>query len=263
MYTRVLLLTSLFLTLFTLSSYAVSDEAKKLLEAIKNKKENALAIDRPTTSELHNAVLLGNQVVVNQLLFSGKGDVNFIDCNGETPLDVANRIKSRGPLYESIRFDLLRYRAKTAQDLADEKEEMNFAQTDVPAFFRAVDDGNVEKLNEFLRQGIDPNMKQNGEVALHRAVRLNKPEVVWVLSQFKGIDLDARNTDGKTPLEVAQSNHLQRITNSLQAASVLKSEKKGTSSSSGSYSDGTSGPIHVRGYYRKDGTYVKPHGRKR
>ncbi|MBO9592406.1 MAG: hypothetical protein J7599_05800 [Niabella sp.] len=37
--------------------------------------------------------------------------------------------------------------------------------------------------------------------------------------------------------------------------------KARSSGSSDTYTPGTGGPVHVQGYYRKDGTYVRPHTR--
>lgn len=41
----------------------------------------------------------------------------------------------------------------------------------------------------------------------------------------------------------------------------IKYNKKSSGTSSYSTSNSGSGTVHVKGYYRKDGTYVKPHNR--
>jgi hypothetical protein len=48
----------------------------------------------------------------------------------------------------------------------------------------------------------------------------------------------------------------------IQARGTLATEKKPGSFTSGG-SSGSSGPVYVHGYYRKDGTYVRPHYRRR
>ncbi|MGJ7032638.1 hypothetical protein [Niabella hirudinis] len=53
-----------------------------------------------------------------------------------------------------------------------------------------------------------------------------------------------------------KNNYFQK-----KKAAESSSYKAGSSESSDTYKPGTGGPVHVRGYYRKNGTYVSPHTR--
>lgn len=54
----------------------------------------------------------------------------------------------------------------------------------------------------------------------------------------------------------AKNNYFQK-----KEADDESSYKASSSGSSDTYKPGTGGPVHVRGYYRKNGTYVSPHTR--
>lgn len=56
-----------------------------------------------------------------------------------------------------------------------------------------------------LEAGADPNatVAESGNTVMHEAVRLRKPEVIRVLAEA-GVNLDAKNREGLTPLELAE-----------------------------------------------------------
>ena len=64
-----------------------------------------------------------------------------------------------------------------------------------------------------------------------------------------------RRSDG---VEVA--GHVRCMTNEFEGEPYVQPRSLGTSPA---YSPGVGGPVHVRGHTRKDGTYVRPHTRRR
>lgn len=71
-------------------------------------------------------------------------------------------------------------------------------------FFRAVNVDNASGVRAALEQGIDPNIRDPyGQVALYLAIRDDSPEVLDVLWSWPGVDFNARNRVGETPLMMA------------------------------------------------------------
>ncbi|UFS56785.1 ankyrin repeat domain-containing protein [Comamonadaceae bacterium M7527] len=67
--------------------------------------------------------------------------------------------------------------------------------------------------------GADPNLRlANGNTALHEAVSLPAPRIAQVLLRQPGVDLDARNKAGETPLMLAVLRGQVALAQSLIAA---------------------------------------------
>src|SRR5690606_28762906 len=63
----------------------------------------------------------------------------------------------------------------------------------------------LDLIRLLLEAGADPNatVAESGNTVMHEAVRLRKPEVIRVLAEA-GVNLDAKNREGLTPLELAE-----------------------------------------------------------
>ncbi|KAJ3108785.1 hypothetical protein HDU96_007435 [Phlyctochytrium bullatum] len=71
-----------------------------------------------------------------------------------------------------------------------------------PHLFLALEEHNLHILRLILECGADMTIRYNGETALHRAARKNRPECLKVLLEF-GADIEARSDEGVTPLGTA------------------------------------------------------------
>jgi ankyrin repeat protein len=71
-------------------------------------------------------------------------------------------------------------------------------------FFRAVNVDNASTVTELLARGFDPNTRsESGQVALYLAMREDAPKVAAALLASPGLDVDATNAAGETPLMMA------------------------------------------------------------
>lgn len=71
-------------------------------------------------------------------------------------------------------------------------------------FFRYVNVDNASGVRQLLKEGFDPNtLSEKGQVGLYLALRDGSPKVVDVLLSQPGIQLDAVNAAGETPLMMA------------------------------------------------------------
>ncbi|OQR87089.1 hypothetical protein ACHHYP_09562 [Achlya hypogyna] len=79
-----------------------------------------------------------------------------------------------------------------------------FTATDLRHFFEAVASGDEARANEWLAQGINPNVANDaGETPLHVAVRCDHRKLLELLLQATGVDATVCNKHGDTPLIAA------------------------------------------------------------
>lgn len=257
--------------------YGISEEAKKILDNIKKQNQNEQIINSkpsvqaevPAESQfdkfsLHTSVKNGDRLAVNRILESKAVDINLIDSNGETPMDIATKLRDVDSVFESIRFELSLYEAKTSKEIKEITKQENFIKTGGQDFFQAIANEDLSKLNEFLNRGFIPNGKYQNEGPLHFAIRLNKPKVVSLLLKFPGIDVNEKDIAGATPLDVARMYNQNAIVEMLKKAHAEGTRKVTPQNNvTGKTTSSDGGPVHVKGYYRKDGTYVRPHSRRK
>ncbi len=87
---------------------------------------------------------------------------------------------------------------------------------DLPLLYYAVIGGYQELGDYLLAKGAEVNAGEGSTTPLHGAVMCNQPGIVgWLLEH--GADPQAKNYEGKTPLQLAEEKGLQDIINRLQA----------------------------------------------
>jgi pectate lyase len=181
----------------TALDYAVEKGHKDVVELLINKGADvnveiigATGYSLKGNTPLHTAVRMANKDIV-ELLINKKADVNVKNDSGQTPLDIILKRPqyqiSRNPNHAEIR-DML---------LANGAEILSIHQ--------AVHLGDLEKVKEFLEQGIDINAKdENGQTSLYIAVRNDNKEIVKLLID-KGADANVKDAQGGSPLYIAVS----------------------------------------------------------
>jgi ankyrin repeat protein len=88
-------------------------------------------------------------------------------------------------------------------------------------FFRAVNVDNAGGVKQALDRGMDPNARsEQGQHALYLAIRDESPKVVALLLSWPGVDLDAANSAGETPLMMAALKGDLPVMNELLAKGV-------------------------------------------
>jgi hypothetical protein len=97
--------------------------------------------------------------------------------------------------------------------------------------------------------------KEAAAVARAKAGPPKKPGYAQTVEEFKA-NMEAENA--KTAEERAAAKARAEA-----LAATAEPLSAGAAASSITSSDSPRGPIQVKGYYRKDGTYVRPHTRKR
>ncbi len=71
-------------------------------------------------------------------------------------------------------------------------------------FFRAVEVDNADRVESLLKQGFDPNTRDDkGQVPLYLALRSPSPRVAAVLLRAPKLEVDATNNAAETPLMMA------------------------------------------------------------
>lgn len=154
-------------------------------------------------SALHWAALKGHQAIVGLLLAQG-ADVTLRNNDGETPLQVAERAKQE----EVAR--LLRATGGPA------------APSGGGSIFEAAKAGDVEGVRKLLAQS--PALLNQGDVAfgatpLHWAALRGQADVTKLLLA-QGADVNVRNKDGETPLQVAERAKRSAVAQLLKGAAA-------------------------------------------
>ncbi|GAA3965988.1 ankyrin repeat domain-containing protein [Allohahella marinimesophila] len=99
-------------------------------------------------------------------------------------------------------------------------------KTDATAVLSAVSKGDTQRLVNQLAEGADPNVisPENQETPLHIAARRGDSRAVQALAA-SGADLDARSSDGATPLALAITNgHLSTSKALIRAGARVNTE---------------------------------------
>ncbi len=71
------------------------------------------------------------------------------------------------------------------------------------------------------------------------------------------------NDSARPPMEAADPREAADTGRDASERSTVERERSSSSSRGGSIKSSSGGPVRVKGYYRKDGTYVAPHTRSR
>lgn len=67
---------------------------------------------------------------------------------------------------------------------------------------KAAEDGDLEAVGALVRSGVDVNVKDQGETALHRAAKKNRQKIIEFLLA-RGANVNAKDGYGNTPLNIA------------------------------------------------------------
>ena len=131
---------------------------------------------------IHQAAKKGNIEAVKQHLAAGT-DMNAIDLNGMTPIDLADG---------EIAALLLKHGGKTGEELS---------------IYIAAMSGNIEAVKQHLNDGAEVNAKNSdGRTPLHLAAEGGHGEIVELLI-LKGANVNAKNDGGETPLDWATMSY--------------------------------------------------------
>ena len=95
--------------------------------------------------------------------------------------------------------------ARAVLELGADAEERD--ERGATALMVAASWGHVDVCRLLLERGVDVNAAdEGGDTALHEAVRADELDVAEALGEWPGVDLDAKNKHGCTPLHVASHN---------------------------------------------------------
>jgi len=139
---------------------------------------------------LHDAAIRGNNNVVTFLLDKG-ADLDFETWDGVTALHLA---ASKG--FTAVIETLLQRGAKLEAPGSSHKDR---------PLHRAVGGGSIDAVKLLLSHGATIAADKYGYTPLHTAAAVGNVAVARLLIDH-GATLDATNEDGKTPLDVAESN---------------------------------------------------------
>ena len=156
---------------------------------------------------LHIAVLKGNVELGNVLLATSKCDVNIINREGQTPLDIA--IKRQGNM--QLRNNLICMLLKQQNECCN------------TVLHHAAIKGYVDicKLCLTRKYWCDPNLKNSdGSTPLHLAVFHNRIEIAQILAANKHCSPNVTDRLGNTPLHVAV------LKGSTELISIVMSNKQ-------------------------------------
>lgn len=168
-------------------------------------------------------------------------NLNSINKNGETPLDVANRLKRT----ENIRL-LRKHGGKTGEELkageAAQPEQTIPKEIDI-SIHDAAQNGDIEAVKKFLSDGIDVNVRRgDGMTPLHWAA-LGGYKNMSELLIAKGADVNAKNEDSWTSLHFAAEGH-----KSKKEIAKLLIDKGADVNAKGKYEET---PLHQAAFWAK------------
>ena len=230
--------------------------------------------DNSGETPLHTATREDHPVLALALLTAGADASTPHAQSGETPLDMATRL---GTLKSAAA--LLNHNAPRILTSADDNPADAVDENGQTALHRAAADNDANQIVTLLRLGADPNIRDEdgdialisalkaghtepiryllgnnganpalpdnrGDTALHWAARLNMHRVAAALVDEIRFDMNARNTDGQTPLDVAS------LSGSVEAAAILirRNAPRGVTTASDNPANGKDGagnaPLH-------------------
>lgn len=169
-----------------LAFFGVPGKAKRLLEqgAKINSQENALGV-----TPLHCAIYQGNDEMVEFLLENGANG-NATTADGQTALHIATQRGHR----------------KCMKLLFSQHVDLNLVdETGASCLHAAVGTATEESTIPLLvkhKAGLNFQNPNNGNTALHLAVKFRRPRIILFLIE-KGAVIDAANDEGITPLQLA------------------------------------------------------------
>ena len=162
-----------------------------------------------------------------EALLRGGADANARDAFGQTALMYAAGAGHRPVAEELIdagaQVDARNRNNKTASDLAEARGHAALAALLRNArLFLAARDGDLDKLNELLDSGVDPNALLRDELtALMIAALYDRPQVVAALLR-RGAYPDAQNATGWTALAIAERKGHEEVARLLRQGRIEK-----------------------------------------
>lgn len=126
---------------------------------------------------------------------------------------------------------LLRYQwpSWTNDMVEDKAQEIMDQAVRTVAFHQAVEDGDLDLVEELIKNGIDPNVRGCDSSALHAAVAMQHTEIVALLLAHENIKVDVSDSEGRTPLWVAASDgHPEIVKMLLDTGRVNPRHKSGS-----------------------------------
>lgn len=165
-------------------------EEQKIQELNKEKKlKTQVSLD--LFDNLLSAIKKNDPNLVKKIL-EQKVDINHLSDNGESPLDLAIKLKHRRKIVKL----LLKYGARV---------DLKNAQGDYP-FHIAAEQGDTKIIKFLIKNQANINVQDNsGNTPLHRAV-LNEDEDMVEYLIKKHADVSLKNHDKNTPLHIATMN---------------------------------------------------------
>ena len=119
-------------------------------------------------------------------------DVNFPNADEETPLICAAKEKQPIFIQKLLKIDTVNINAK---------DEGGFS-----ALFYSVKNGDIESISLLLSKGAFIEYDDSSVSALHIAAENENPKVMKLLLDQKGININKKDSEGKTPLHICVSS---------------------------------------------------------